>query len=333
MAGRVTMREVAQRAGVSAKTVSNVLRGAGGASPATRERVHTAVRALGYRVNPGASALRSGRHGALALAVPSLQDPVCADLAARLMRAAGEIQVVLELTRAELDAEGALLAGSWRGRCDGLVLVPRAIDPAAWQAEGVPGAVVLVADGGPAGIARVACPPRAQAELAARHVRDLGRRTAAVLGTADPTDHWTREAVEALRGAGVDVPDAAVVRLAAPAGMRGGVEAVSRLLRTGLMVDALVCHDDAVAAGATATLLRRGARVPQDVAVIGRGDTETAAFSTPALTSVSYGGATLATEVMRLLGPDLALPQAEAVEVAPELAVRASSVLAPEHRP
>ena len=37
MSGRVTMREVAQRAGVSAKTVSNVLRGAGGASPATRE--------------------------------------------------------------------------------------------------------------------------------------------------------------------------------------------------------------------------------------------------------------------------------------------------------
>ena len=94
MAQQVTMQDVAEVAGVSAKTVSNVLRGAAGASQATREKVLSAVRASGYRLNAGAAALRSGRHGAVALAVPTLQQPVYAHLAEALMRAAGEVQVV-----------------------------------------------------------------------------------------------------------------------------------------------------------------------------------------------------------------------------------------------
>ena len=68
-----------------------------------------------------------------------------------------------------------------------------------------------------------------------------------------------------------------VVRLADPDGVRGGVEAMTRLLHRGPDVDAVVCHNDAVASGALSTLLRRGARVPEDVVVIGRGDTETTA--------------------------------------------------------
>ena len=326
MAAQVTMRQVADLAGVSAKTVSNVMRGTGGASQATRERVLAAVRELGYRVNPRAAALRSGRHGAIALAVPTLQQPTYALLAAELMRAAEPVPVVLELTRAERSTELALLQGSWRSRCDALVLVPRGTDPAARAYEDADDAVVLIADDGPAGLTRITCPPRAQGDLVARHLSGLGRRRAAVLGITDPADRWTEACEASLRRAGLEVPPQAVIRLAEP-DVRGGVEAVTRLLHQGSDVEAVVCHNDAIASGALSTLLRRGARVPEDVVVIGRGDTETAAFATPPLTSVSCAAEATAAAAMahfraRLTDP---LPRPRTIEVAPALTVRRSS--------
>ncbi|MCL3777127.1 MULTISPECIES: LacI family DNA-binding transcriptional regulator [unclassified Actinomyces] len=343
MAQQVTMQDVAEIAGVSAKTVSNVLRGTGGASQTTREKVLAAVRASGYRLNAGAAALRSGRHGAIALAVPTLQQPIHAHLAEALMRAAGDVQVVLELTRGEAEAERALLAGSWRSRCDALVLAPRGIDPASETGARPPAgaddggrapAVVLLSDAGPADVPRVVCSPTAQCLLVAAHLRETGRRRVAVVGAQDRADRWTGACVQALRQAGLEVPEEALVRVGDVDGLRGGVEAVSRLLYRGARVDAVVCHNDALASGAAATLLRRGARVPQDVAVIGRGDTEAARYASPALTSVSVAAEATAAAVMDLLAPVLdpaarsGAPEEEAaplVEVSPVLTVRASS--------
>ena len=335
MAAQVTMQRVAELAGVSAKTVSNVMRGTGGASQATRERVLAAVRELGYRVDPRAAALRSGRHEAIALAVPTLQQPIYALLAAELMRAAGPVPVVLEPTRAERGAELALLRGSWRSRCDALVLVPRGTDPAAQGYEDADPAVVLIADDGPAGLTRITCPPRAQGDLVARHLSGLGRRRAAVLGVTDPADRWTEACEAALRRAGLEVPPQAVIRLSGPDGVRGGVEAVTRLLHQGSDVEAVVCHNDAIASGALSTLLRRGARVPEDVVVIGRGDTEAAAFAIPPLTSVSCAAEATAAGVMARFRARLAdpLPQPRTVEVAPALTVRHSSSLMPAGPP
>ena len=81
MAGRVTMADVAAAAGVSAKTVSNVLGDRGGYSPETGARVLAAVAGLGYRLNADARALRSRRSGVIALALPTLRQPMYAALA------------------------------------------------------------------------------------------------------------------------------------------------------------------------------------------------------------------------------------------------------------
>ena len=119
---------------------------------------------------------------------------------------------------------------------------------------------------------------------------------------------------------------------ALPICVRGGVEAMTRLLHRGPDVDAVVCHNDAVASGALSTLLRRGARVPEDVVVIGRGDTETASFATPSLTSVSCAARAAARAVMGLLRalPATGPARPGAVEVRPRLTVRASSAPAPQ---
>lgn len=316
------MNHVAARAGVSAKTVSNVLRGAEGASQDTRDRVLNAVDALGYRVHSSASALRSGRRDAITLAAPTLLQPLVADLAEALMRAAGPVPVILELTRGRPEQESAVLNGEWLRRAGAAVLVPRGLDPAEMDVDpGLP--LVLLADDGPAGVSRVTCPPEAQAALVAEHLREQGCTRPAVIGTREPADRWTGQCAR-----GLGVGEELVVRVDQPDGERGGVEAVSRLLRSGQHFDAVVCHNDALATGAMGTLLRRGVDVPRDVVVVGRGDTETASFAVPTLTSVSTGSQDSAAAIMELLARPLAGGAGgpmRTVTVAPALVARESS--------
>ncbi|SHE24365.1 Hypothetical protein ACGLYG10_0566 [Actinomyces glycerinitolerans] len=340
MAARVTMSDVARRAGVSTKTVSNVLRGAPGASTATRRRVLEAVTALDYRLNPSASALRSGRRGSITLAIPTLQQPLYAALAQELMRAADDTTVILELTSGEAEHEQEILAGSWARRSDAAVLVPRALDPAslpAGEASASPAPLALIADSGPVGVPRVSCPLDAQAALVAAHLRSLGRIRPAVVGVASAADRWTRACVRGLRESGLRVDDDAVLRVGSPDGMLGGVEAVARLAYTGLPVDAVVCHNDALAAGAVSALRRRGVRVPLEVAVIGRGNTDAAAFATPTLTSVDLDLPAIARGALSLLSigadatgsegsPAPGPLEPRPVETTPALSVRGSTV-------
>ncbi len=84
----VTMHEVAARAGVSIKTVSNVVNGYQYIRPATKERVEAAIADLGYQVNLSARNLRRGRTGIIGLAVPELSLPYFAELADSVIRAA-----------------------------------------------------------------------------------------------------------------------------------------------------------------------------------------------------------------------------------------------------
>ena len=328
MTARVTMSDVAARAQVSTKTVSNVLRGVEGASAATRARVLKAVDELGYTLNTSASALRSGHRGAVTLAVPTLLQPLVADFAEALMRAAGRTPVILELTRGETERETAVLSGAWLRRSGAAVFMPRALDPASIEVpNGLP--LVLLADDGPTDVSRVSCPPQEQTRLVAAHLREQGCTGAAIIGTREPADRWTEACASGLRGAGLDVPEELVVRVPEPDGVRGGVEAVSRLLRSGHRLDAVVCHNDALAAGAMGTLMRRGLRVPRDVVVVGRGNTDAAAFAVPTLTSVSTGAYHCARAVMEILEPFLAGQQGESprvVTVAPTLTTRRSSL-------
>ncbi|NUT99884.1 MAG: LacI family DNA-binding transcriptional regulator, partial [Saccharothrix sp.] len=83
-----TLKDVAALAGVSAKTVSNVVNGYAFVKPDNRRRVEEALAATGYRPNLGARNLRRGRTGSLALVVPELAVPYFADLAGLVLRAA-----------------------------------------------------------------------------------------------------------------------------------------------------------------------------------------------------------------------------------------------------
>lgn len=303
----VTMADVAAAAGVSVKTVSNVLAGHAHVRPGTRDRVLAAVDALGYRVNPFASRLRSGRTGVIAFALPHLYQPYFGDLAERVI-AEGErrgLAVVIEPTDAVAAVERAVLTGGRRQQVDGAIVSPAALGPAEVERLRVEGPVVLL---GP----RLGAPPadqavmddRGAARTAVAHLLATGRRRVAAIGaTPRGGSAALREAGyrDALEAAGVPVDEDLV--LDAPDWDRrsSGAAAAVRLLGSGAPFDAVFCFNDAMAFGALRVLASRGLRVPDDVAVVGFDDTEQARFSTPPLTSVDPGQEQIARTAVELL--------------------------------
>lgn len=85
----VRLSDVAQHAGVSTKTVSNVVHGYVHVRESTRAKVQRAIDELGYRPNLRGRNLATGRTGMIALAFPDLRIPYFAELAHVLSRAAG----------------------------------------------------------------------------------------------------------------------------------------------------------------------------------------------------------------------------------------------------
>ncbi|WP_456847225.1 LacI family DNA-binding transcriptional regulator, partial [Cellulomonas sp. P5_C6] len=127
----VTMHEVAARAGVSIKTVSNVVNGYQYIRPATKERVEAAIAELGYQVNISARNLRRGRTGIIGLAVPELSLPYFAELADSVIRAAEArgLTVLIEQTGSVRERELEVLSGQRRHLTDGLIFSPLELGP------------------------------------------------------------------------------------------------------------------------------------------------------------------------------------------------------------
>src|SRR3954447_18323356 len=126
-----TLRDVADRARVSVRTVSNVVSGYEHVSAKMRERVQQAIDELGYRPNPVARTLRTGRTGLLALVVPEIDVPYFSELARDVITAAADVgyQVMIDQTGHDHDREQDLLRGTDRNMLfDGMLFAPLATE-------------------------------------------------------------------------------------------------------------------------------------------------------------------------------------------------------------
>jgi DNA-binding LacI/PurR family transcriptional regulator len=305
------LKDVAARAGVSIKTVSNVVNGYVHVAPETRARVRAAIDALGYVPNPSARRLRGGRTGVIALAVPDLRSPYFAELAGLVVRAAEPRgwTVLIDQTDGRADRERDLIAGVHQHPIDGLILSPSALAPADLARRDVP--AVLLGErlrGGSAD--HVAIDGRAAAADATRHLIALGRRRIAAVGVSHSPESVTRRQRlaghrAALAEAGLPFDD----RRAPPVdGLHraDGAAAMARLLDAGDRPDAVFCFTDLLALGAIRALLERGVDVPGEVAVIGIDGIEEGRFSTPTLTTVAPDTARIAQLAVDLLAERLA---------------------------
>lgn len=308
MSRGVTMNDVAAAAGVSLKTVSNVVRDYEHVSDSTRERVERAIADLGYRVNISARNLRSGKTGIVGLAVPELSLPYFAELADSVIRAAEErgLIVLIEQTGADRQRELDVLAGKRRHFTDGLIFSPLALGQDDAAVFDVDFPMVLLGErifSAPADHVTMANVEAARA--ATEHLLSLGRRRIAVVGAHE------RELVgsaalrvrgyrEALTAAGVPFDPALLVE----GGLwhrAMGASAVNGLLDAGIEFDGVFGLNDALALGALHALHARDIDVPRQVAVIGFDDIEAASYAFPSLTTISPGREQIANTSLDLL--------------------------------
>jgi len=126
----VTMREVAKAAGVSIKTVSNVVNDYEFVSQATRDKVNKAIDELGYTLNMSARNLRRGQTGIIGLAIPDLQMPYFAQLSSLVIEEAKKLglRVIVEPTQYSREGEIEALHGSQQTMIDGLIYSPLELD-------------------------------------------------------------------------------------------------------------------------------------------------------------------------------------------------------------
>lgn len=302
------MRDVARHAGVSPKTVSNVLSGYPYIRESTRLRVLASVDALGYQLNLSARNLKSGRTGIIGLAVPGLRITYFAELADAVIQAADQhgLTVMIEQTGAVRERELAALARPRGHLVDGLLFSPLGLGHTDAEQLRISTPMVLLGERifhGP--VDHVMIDNVEGTRAAAQHLLEIGRRRIAVLGT-HPGELVGTAAIRhdafasALDEAGVQpVPELAME--AEPWHRANGAEAMERLLASGQKFDAVLGLNDTLALGAIRVLTKHGIRIPDDVAVAGFDDIDEARFSSPTLTTVDPGRAEIATTAVDLL--------------------------------
>jgi DNA-binding LacI/PurR family transcriptional regulator len=305
-----TLHDVALVAGVSIKTVSNVVNDYPHVRPATRERVLAAIAQLDYRPNLSARGLRSGKTGVIGLAIPELRQNYFAELADAIIRAAAvhNVGVVIDQTSATRDGELAALSGERLRLTDGILFSPERLGQDDVELLNVAFPLVLLGErifGGPTD--HVTMQNVESARAATEHLLGIGRRRIAVIGAHPLKQDDIRSANlrvrgyrEALEAAGMPY-DEALVRVAAPWHRENGAAAMRLLLEEGVEFDALFTLNDTLGLGALRALGEAGVRVPDDVAVIGFDNIDESRFSVPSMSSVDPGRHQIAQMAVDLL--------------------------------
>lgn len=305
----VTMAHVGVAAGVSDRTVSNVLSGKVPVSPATREAVMKAVQELGYRINTSARGLKTGRTGSITLAVPDLSIDYFVELTQAVMREAESMgwSVTLQQTETIRERELSVVSGVNHQPGDGLIFQPHALgqdDIAALQPDRP---MVLLGERiFEAPFDHVTMANTDAAAAATRHLLQTGRRRIAVIGpnlqdtTATAATLRLQGYRQALEAAGVPFRSE-LIGEADPWRQAQGAAAVEALIARGVTFDGLFCFNDTLAFGAMHALHRNALAVPSDVAVVGFDNTTASAFCVPSLTTVEAGVADIASNAVRLL--------------------------------
>ncbi len=295
---RVTILDVAERAGVHPGTVSRALTRPERVAPGTRERVERAARDLGFVPNRAARRLITGRTGNIAVIVPDITNPHFAALVRAVERTAraSDMQVLLADT-GEHEREEARAARALMAEVDGFVIVsPRRLHkdldalgtkPATFVNRPVPGHSSVLLRTAPA-ISR-----------ALEHVASLGHPAVAYLG--GPRGSWAaserRNALRrTARAIGLDV-----VELAAE---EPTFEAAARLAPrlASSPVSAVLCFNDQMALGALAGLARLGISVPEHMSVVGCDDVPMASMVHPPLTTIRLPTGEAGERAVQLLG-------------------------------
>lgn len=290
---QTTMAEVAERAGVSAMTVSRAFRNDASVSKETRRRIMEAVEELGYVMDLSAGALSSKRSGFVASVVPSINNSNFSDTARGITEAieAGGLQMLLGYSDYDVAKEEGLIQAMLTRRPEGIIVTGGVHTPRARKmllAARIP--VVETWDLPADPIDHVVGFSNAEASRALVHrLYERGYRKIAFIGGttnrdtrgADRRVGYQRALEELGLGRGHVVSFGQP-----PISMEQGAQAIVRLIEEWPEVDAVVCVSDLSAFGAIMECHRRGWSVPGRIAVAGFGDFEVSRCAFPRITTV-----------------------------------------------
>ncbi|TDC58451.1 LacI family transcriptional regulator [Actinomadura sp. KC345] len=314
---RVTLADVARRAGVDKAVVSRVVNDDPllNIRPETRARVTAALKELDYRPNVAARSLRTARAGTIGLFIPDFANPVYAEIITGAETAAAERGCALMVGSSTAGGGGAqsYLDLLGQGRVDGLLLAGGTIadeEQATLADRGLPW--LFVNRRGPEAGRHVILDDVLGARMAVDHLLDLGHRRIAHVGgpAGADTAHRRRDGyATALRRVGVEEDPRLVVQ--GSYGPEGGAQAARRLLDDPEPPTALFVANVTSAIGVLSALRARGITVPGEMSVIAVHDLPLAEHLIPPLTTVRMPLRALGARATRLL---LSVPADHPVE-------------------
>ncbi|MBS1861470.1 MAG: LacI family DNA-binding transcriptional regulator [Actinobacteria bacterium] len=333
---KVTLRDVAERAGVHVSTASRALDSSSASriGSATAERVRSAAAELGYSRDLLASSLKRGITKSVGVVIANLDNPYNARTIrgiARVLEADEFVPLVAE-------------TGESRPRFERLLdhLVQRRVDALITSAVRLDGAEILaraLGDEVPIVLAGRGLPDTdlntvrhddvAGGALAARHLAELGHeRVAQLAGPAD-IDAFIRRAEgfsDAAAAAGIEEVAAPAPGSVTPTFVEGR-RLMGALLESGNRPTGVFAPSDVMAVGALDAIATRDLRCPEDVSVVGYNDIPVSRFLSPPLTTIEMPAEELGAEAARMaLGLiEDPTPRGQAVVLPARLIVRRST--------
>jgi LacI family transcriptional regulator len=336
---RVTLKDVALRAGVHPGTASRALNVETRAlvNEETAQRVVAVAEELGYRPNPIARGLKTSRSYTVGVLIPDLTNPlfppIVRGIQDRLEEAA--YTPLIANTDNDPDRERADFEAMRARQVDGLITATARRDhglPPGLENVSLP--VVLVnrrlEDGGRPSVVG---DDRRGVGLAVEHLLSLGhRRIAHLAGPQELSTGHLRHAgfIEAMRAAGID-PDPQLVIVGSAFVESEGERLCNELLDRDLEVTAIVAGNDLMALGCYDAFVDRGIDCPGEISVVGYNDMPFAGWFSPPLTTVRLPHYEIGVRAAELLLDQLRDPEIEPAQLLldPELVVRGSTAPPP----
>jgi len=334
----IRLKDIAERANVSVMTVSKALRDEPDVSAATKTRIKLLAQQMGYVPDSTAQGLRTRTTKLFGLVIPSLANPIFSRIVLAIQERAYELgyDVLLAYSLYTPEREEACIRRFLSRRVDGLFLCPvyrLASEARAYEevmARQVP-TVVL-------GHSRPFCSQFVNVEAddllggyaATQHLLKLGHKRIAFLA-GPPATPWTQERFEgyrrALRERGLDVDDKLVFQ--AGRSIEDGAKAAGQMIQEACEATAVQAANDMVAVGCAEVLLAQNLKIPEDVSIVGFGDTMLSEHFRVPLTTVSQPKHRLGNAAVEAMLQLLCGQRPEPKRLPTQLIVRASSGIPP----
>ncbi len=288
-----TITQVAEQAGVSLGTVSNYINGTKAIAPATAERIEHAIAELSFVPNRAVRTLRGKRSNVIGFVVPDGANPFFTELARHVEDEARDRGCVVVFcdTAGDEERERAYLRSLAEMRVNGVILTSvnaQTRNLGDLHAVGAP--IVLLGDDKPGlDAASITVDHHRGGYLGMSHLLSIGRRR--ILYAGGPAggavlDTRVEGARQAIRDHGLEAETRLHRVDAVGRSVTERAALVDAVLDPDDPADAVLCGNDMIAFSILNALIRRGVRVPEDVAVVGHDDIELAAQTVVPLTTV-----------------------------------------------